>query len=176
MKKKAQLALISIALCPSLSFAFFCPTNFNQIDYGYTADQIIQQCGAPSKQETKKVEPNVPQEWSYYIPQTVATNAMKPEQGTLKTQMSFDSTGKVINISVNGLGVGSTTICGNQLIQLGDNSDRVKAACGTPSIVTKQDASLAASSQQPKEITEFTYATNPPVKFIFENGKLTQKQ
>lgn len=57
--KLHKIALMLLSLSPSISLAFFCPTNFNQIDIGYTTDQVIQLCGKPDKQETKEGENGV---------------------------------------------------------------------------------------------------------------------
>jgi hypothetical protein len=100
---------------------------------------------------------------------------MVAEQGTLKTSITFDKDGKAISIMVNGIGVGSSTICGNS-IQLGDTTDSVKTACGTPSFVNKQEASATPGSPGSTKVTEFTYEGNTTVKLIFQNGKLTDKQ
>lgn len=175
---RLHLTAVAIALTPSLSFAFFCPTNFSQIEFGNTMDQVIQICGKPDKQdETTRQNENVPQEWSYYVPQTVTSQALTPNtQGTLKTQMTFDAAGKVINISVNGIGVGSSQICGQRMVQLGDTRDSIKAACGDPSFINKQTMPTDGSAPPPDtKITTFIYNVNPPVKLIFENGLLKEK-
>lgn len=171
---KKLFFIASTLLAPSISFAFFCPNNFNQIEIGDSIQTVTKQCGKPDKEETTTVTKEGPQEWSYYIPQTVSTTAMSQEQGTLKTQITFDENNKAINISVNGIGVGSSTICGTP-INLGDSRDTVKSACGKPSFINKQQP---ATGQPPDEtkITEFTYNSNPPGKLIFENGKLKEKQ
>jgi hypothetical protein len=175
--KLNKLILLVLIFSPTLSYAFFCPTNFNQIDFGYTTDQVQQECGKPDKQETKDGDVPVPQEWSYFIPQTVALSANQNGQGTLKTTVTFDKSGKAINLSVNGLGVGASSICGKS-IQLGDTLDAVKSACGEPSFINKQanPTSPTGSEQPPKKITTFTYNTNPSVILTFENGKLTSKK
>jgi len=173
--KFKNISLISlIYIIPSLSFAFFCPTNFNQINFGDTVEQVKKQCGNPDKEETREVKKEGPQEWSYFVPQTVVTANMAKTQGTLKTQISFDKDGKAMNISVNGIGVGSTTICG-PAISLGATRDQVKSACGDPSYINKQQL---PSNNQPSDdkITEFTYNTTPPTKLIFENNKLTERK
>lgn len=165
-------------ICASLTnacFAFFCPSNFNQIDFGMTIDQVSQLCGKPAKQETKNQEQDGPQEWVYYIPQTVATDTTNTEQGTLKTSISFDKDGKAVNISVNGIGVGSSTICGGA-IALGQSRDDIKAACGEPSYINKSTNPSTTEKPKTTKITTFIYNTNPPVKLIFENDLLTNKQ
>lgn len=172
--KSRMMIIAGLIAIPSSCFAFFCPTNFAQIDFGNTTAEVTAICGKPDKEESKEVEPNVPQEWDYYIPSTVSTRGMQATTGTLKTQIAFDEKGNVINISVNGIGVGESTICGSS-IKLGDNKDAIKAACGDPVMINKQQTTGEASLRKIK-ITEFTYNTNPPVKLIFEDGKLKDKQ
>jgi hypothetical protein len=169
-----SLALISF---PAISFAFFCPSNFNQIDFGMTMDQVTEACGKPDKQtETKKENDNVPQEWNYYLKQAVSTgNRSQTMEGTLKTSFAFDENGKLMNMSVNGIGVGATDICGKSL-QLGATRDEVKAACGEAAFVNKQPPP-AGSGQQDTKIVEFLYSSaNPPVTLVFESGLLTSKK
>lgn len=178
MKQTAIFLLLFLAT-PIKSFAFFCPTNFNQIDFGATIDQVMTQCGKPDQQMTTEVKPEAkgPQEWDYYIAQTVSMNTVMQGQGTLKTSFTFDKDDKLINISVNGLGVGATTICGNN-VQLGDSRDMVKAACGTPTFVMKQskDENANAPAVMPDKMTQFNYNSTPPVKLIFKNGVLEKKE
>lgn len=157
---------------PCFSYAIFCPTNFSQISIGDTKEKILQQCGKPASEETKDQPLPVAQEWSYFIKEAVSTGGMSTTQGTLKTQFVFDSEGRAINISVNGIGVGSTTICGGKLIQLGDREETVKAACGEPVLRDKQESDPSKATK----VTTMTYDTQPPVTLIFENGKLKEKQ
>jgi hypothetical protein len=171
---KLSKTLVLFLISPSLSYAFFCPTNFNQIDFGNSTEQVQNQCGKPDKEEKKEQEPPVPQEWSYYIPQTVAMNSTQEAQGTLKTTVTFDKDDKAINISVNGLGVGETQICG-QAIQLGNSKQAVETACGKPSFISKQppvDGQPAAT----KKIVIYTYQSTPPQKLTFEDGILVSKE
>src|SRR3990167_5597759 len=125
--KLNKFLLLSLFM-PTISFAMFCPTNFNLIDIGDTIEKVDQACGPPDSKETKETDKNVPQEWSYYIPQTVGTGTSYQQEGTLKTTITFDDKGKAINISVNGIGVGASTICGKS-IQLGDTRESIQATC-----------------------------------------------
>lgn len=152
------------------AFAFFCPSNFNQIAEGDSIETVTQKCGKPDKQTTKEVKEEGPQQWNYYIPQTVTTAGLSPMQGTLKTEVSFDKNGKALNISVNGIGVGSSTICGT-VIQLGDTRDMVKKACGEPAFINQQNTTTT-NDTPPDKVTEFIYNTSPPAKLTFKNGKL----
>lgn len=163
---------------PATSYALFCPNNFNQINIGDSIDYVTQQCGAPSTQNTKDKPQEGPQEWSYFIPQTVSSDSLQQQQGTLKTSVTFDANDKAINISVNGIGVGSTTLC-NSPIQLGATREQVKAACGKPSFIDKQNGASDALGQPPPpdKITTFVYGSGTtPATLTFENGKLTEKK
>lgn len=158
---------------PSLSFGFFCPTNFSQINMGDSIDTVTKACGKPDAIDEREEKPLSPQEWNYYLTQPMGAPVNFPVQAapSQKTTFAFDANGIVVNITVSGLGAGSTSLCG-PLVQLGDNIDKVTAACGRPSFISTQDASL---SDQPKvKVTEFSYM-NPPSKLIFKDGKLTQK-
>lgn len=171
------IAAYSSLLLPQLTWAFFCPNNFKQIDFGQTPEQVIAQCGKPDKKTETTEQSEGAQEWSYFIPQRVSNNTFQPQQGTLRTQVTFDSQNKAVSISVNGLGVGASTICGGQ-IQLGDSRETVKNACGEPSFVNKQNANpnTLGATPPPKKVVQFIYNSNPPVTIIFVNGKLESRQ
>ncbi len=169
-----RLTVLFSAFIPTLSLAFFCPTNFSQIDFGATLAQVEQICGKPDKQESSTQKIEGPQEWNYYIKQTVSTTGgMTSMQGTLKTQVTFDADGKVLNLSVNGIGVGSTTLCG-KTIQLGSTKEEVKSACGQPAIINK--AQPAPGQPDEMKIVKYIYNSTPPVTLIFEDGILKDKQ
>lgn len=167
--------------CSTLSYAFFCPNNFKQINYGDTMDTVIKQCGQPDEQKSEEASQPVAQEWNYYmnqqqspfIPQNTLGNA---PQGTMKTTFTFDNTGKLINMSVNGVGVGASTICGPN-IQLGDSIDTVKAACGQATMVNKQNPADLGNQKPPdKKVTFFYKKTNPRATLTFVNGLLKESK
>jgi hypothetical protein len=166
--------LLILLLIPTLTQAFFCPSNFSQINMGDSLDKILQQCGKPATQVDSSKEVATAQEWDYYIPQSVQDNSGGQVTGTLKTSFTFDANGKAINISVNGIGVGSTTVCGNN-VQLGDSPETVKKACGEASFINKQQSSAGLGGGTPHiKVTELTYDSNPPVTLVFEGGVLVR--
>lgn len=145
---------------------------------GATVDEVLRQCGSPdSQKESKKINDNIPQEWSYYVPQTVSTNTFNQAQGTLKASVAFDNEGKAINISVNGIGVGSTSLCG-KYIKLGDTRDTIQSSCGEPAIVNRQTNNQTGQPRTGQEIKvlELMYSSTPPTILVFENGKLTERR
>lgn len=164
---KKSFITFSLLIFSAQTFAFFCPKGFNQIEIGYTIDQVIQQCGNPDSKNTEKTSVFQPQEWNYYV---------KPDPsqpGTLRMSVGFTGDQKVVNITVQGTSVVSTTICGNN-IQLGDSADSVKAACNKPAFINQ--------SQQPPggvsgpELTIFTYNGPPAMTLTFEGGKLKSRK
>jgi hypothetical protein len=176
--KTKSLILTTLLLTPTLSFAFFCPTNFAQINMGDSMEQVTAACGKPDTQDGKDAEDNTPQEWTYFAPQSKASES-RPIQigiGTMKVVMSFDETSKVMNITVNGMGVNTTTVCGKD-IKLGDTRDMVKSTCGDPKFVVKAETNAAGGPPQPaKKIITFIYNTSPPSKLTFEGGRLTGRE
>lgn len=165
-------------LFSSSSYAFVCPTNFSQVDFGDTLQQITDRCGKPDREESKEVEiDSGPQEWNYYIQQrpSVGVNSYLGAQGRIKVQFIFDTSGSLIDISMNGVSVGSTPICGNMLT-LGATRDQVKSTCGEASFINKQSTDGSSNPNAKKKITTYFYNTSPPVKLIFENGVLKEKQ
>jgi hypothetical protein len=173
---KRKLLTITFAILTSvyspISNAILCPTNFNQIDIGDSMAQVIAQCGEPNQKETQTIPGEGPQEWVYFIPQTVATTSTNQMQGTLRTSISFDASGQAINLTVNGIGVGASTICG-PTIQLGSTREAIKAACGNPNFVNKQVNSSTGIGAEPPptNLTTFIY-TQPPAHLLFKNGRL----
>lgn len=172
MKRISMLVLC--CLMASRGYALFCPGNFSQIELGDTLANVKAKCGDPAKQKTESIPPPTPQEWTYYIPQTVSAGMSTQQQGTLKVNISFDADGKALNINVNGIGVGASTICGNS-IQLGDKTDAVKSACGKPSFINQQPSDTK-SNQKNDEQTTYTYGGDRPATLIFKNGILSKVQ
>jgi len=173
--KKIQTVLMITTMLPSITFALFCPTNYNIINEGMSVDQVIIACGKPdSMTESIKKNDNIPQQWSYLIPQTVNMGGTsQTAQGTLQTSVTFDDKGKAVNISVNGIGVGSTTICGGSTVQLGDDKDKVKSACGNPAFINKS----STETEPDTKVTELKYNSgNPAMILVFENGKFVESK
>lgn len=175
---KKWIVILSI-IFPATSFAMFCPNNFNQIDIGYTIDQVTELCGKPDTEKKVKAPPstkNEPQEWNYYLNPTKGSNRLTPAPvGNLKTALAFDK-GKLVNISVNGTSLLTTTICG-AAISVGDDQDKVKSACGDPSFINLDSQSQARQAKLPEvETTTWTYSGSSDTQLIFENGKLKERK
>lgn len=170
MTRMLILVLVGAGLTPA--YALLCPGNFNHIAIGDTLAEVQAKCGQPTQKTSKLLPPPTPQEWTYFIPQTVSNGMSTAQQGTLKATITFDAAGKAINISVNGIGVGGSTICGNP-INLGDSLDSVKASCGKPSFINQQSSETNNSGQKKDEETTLIYGTTSPVSFTFKNGILT---
>lgn len=178
MKIKSIFFMLLCSSIPASStYAFFCPNGFNQISMGDSAAQVEQACGKPDKTETTDAPDTSPQEWNYYIKQPASPNLMIQSQqaeASLKATFAFDGQGKLINISVNGVGVSSASNCGSP-VSIGDTQKQVEAACGKAAFVSKQTPSGGQSADGPKQDV-WTYNSPKPTKLIFRNGALADMQ
>jgi hypothetical protein len=165
MVMKKFVMFFFLLMLSNQNFAMFCPNGFNQIEIGYTLQQVIQQCGYPASKKTMKESENQPQEWNYYV---------KPDPSqptTLKMSIAFDGNGKVVNITVNGTSLVNTTICG-AAIQVGDTTGAITTACGKPAFTNQGQQ----NNQSTIEITEVVYQTTPPVTLMFKAGVLKERK
>ena len=152
-------------------FAWVCPNNFNQIVAGDTIAQVESMCGKPSSQKTSEKEPNVPQEWTYYVAQAAQPGVAQSTVGSVKMTIAF-ANDKVVNITAQATSLSSTSLCG-PTISVGSNIETVRASCGEPSFIQKQQSTTGAKSL---EVTEYKYDTAPPNTLIFENGILKERK
>lgn len=180
MRLKAPLlAALTLALA-SPAFALMCPSNFNEISIGDSLASVKSACGTPAGEKTFDSVANTPQEWNYYVaPSGLNTGVSAGGQATLKTTVAF-ADGKVTNMSVNGVGVSNTAICGGT-IQIGDTEDAVKAACGKPQFINRgtgpQTGTAGASADAATKITELTYPSGGGMTtLVFENGIFKQRK
>ena len=157
------------------AFAFFCPRNFQLIQVGDSINTVRQKCGNPDQETTQQEQEPIPQEWSYFITQSVSTTGNDTAPGSVKVTMVFDTQGRAINLNVNGIGVGASNICGGA-IQLGDTMAMIKAHCGTPTFIFTSTSQGAAQQPPAHTITLFTYHSTPTVTLRFKDGLLTGKQ
>lgn len=188
MKRIFYSTMLAALLHSTSSYALFCPKNFNIINIGDSIESVELKCGKPSKVSKTEAPDSSPQQWGYYIPTTVNNSATQKTKGTIKTNFTFDKDGKAINISVNGIGVGSSSICGGN-ISLGSTREQVEKACGKPEFINKAEseskpstntASGPAASKNKEDdknkIIKYTYDSNPPVTLIFKKGRLSSSQ
>jgi hypothetical protein len=160
----------------SLSYAWVCPTNFNQIAAGDSIEQINVACGKPASEKKYQAGYRGPQQWQYFVTVNQPLNGSGAPAGATPTvQMSIAFVNqKAINITVQAQSVASTSICG-PTINVGDSDDSIKKNCGTPTFVQKQTANNGAS-EKTIEITEYKYNTTPPNTLVFENGILKSRK
>lgn len=165
--KIRRLVLLTSLFYASQSFAIFCPTNVNQIDVGNTLEQVTAQCGAPDKVKSSKTKGDQPQTWDYYV-------RMDPTlPGTLKMEINFVHN-KAVNMSVNGAGLTSTSICGGT-INFGDSMEQIKSVCGEPANVSVSNPPNAPEVKETENLIA-TYNGPPVTLLIFEDGKLKERK
>lgn len=172
-----KLLILVASLFATHAFAVMCPNNFNSVNVGDSVKLVEAACGAPVKTKVYSMEPNVPQEWSYYV--VVAP----PNPATVKMSVVFVNK-KVANITVNAMSLVSTTLCGSGqvsptlsnpgTINVGDDMDAVKSACGKPVFVNKGPQEEGAPNKI--EATELTYDGQPPNMMYFENDHFISRK
>lgn len=173
--------ILATTLCAALSMpvsshAFMCPSTFNQIEIGASVSEVETACGQPASKAEKDGPDNSPQTWTYYLPSPGKSNMMfSGSPGTLKTQISFDGSGNVMNILVNDVSVGDIDNCSG-LVSVGDSKESVESSCGKPGFIDKQDMGGGSTGQATNKVTEYTYNSNPPVVLVFSGGKLISKR
>jgi hypothetical protein len=125
-------------------------------------------CGAPSSQSSADSTADKPQEWTYYV------KAQPSDQSTLRMTVAFTS-GKVTNMSVNGIGLTNTQICGGNTVQVGDSEKSVKSLCGDPAFIAQSN--LPSAAKDTVKVTTLIYNTSAePISLIFNDGKLKSRQ
>ncbi len=178
-----KLCGLTLLLISAGAFAEFCPcpSSFNLIHIGDSLSRVTQVCCKPSAPpKIYKAEIPVPEKWTYNI--TPPANPGGATQGSVELLVTFDSTKKVTNITVNAQSL-TTTNCGKtpavsfdvsqpNAIKIGDTQETVKATCGDP--LFKQKGEPQGDSQSTPIMTELNYAGPPPVMLIFENGILKE--
>ncbi|MDR3477725.1 MAG: DUF2845 domain-containing protein [Gammaproteobacteria bacterium] len=166
MKINKRLIAIACCLFTTTSYAMLCPSNFKEIYIGDSLETVLAQCGAPASQTTSNAQPSKPQEWVYYI-------KMNPtDQLFVRTTVAVVED-KVANITVNGISLANTAICGGNNIQVGDTAKAVKSYCGDPAVVNETNAPPKPSSEI--KTTLFIYMSPNKTVLTFENGKLKSR-
>jgi hypothetical protein len=175
---KIRCLVLASALISSPAFAMLCPGNFNTINVGDTLESVIQQCGKPDSYKTYDSTADAPQEWNYYVqvPSQLYGTIGSSGQASLKTTVGF-AEGKVSNISVNGIGVSTTAICGGT-IQIGDTQDAVQKTCGKPQFInTGNGAQQGSQNNGPAaKMVDLTYTGGSGAIFVFKNNVLIQRK
>jgi uncharacterized protein YxeA len=173
--KKIIITLTLLSLTTAAS-AMFCPNNFNQINIGDTTEMVKKQCGNPKAEKKIAGEDNGPQVWNFYVhPQMnryTETRTNSGQEASVGLTIAMDQ-GKVVNMTVNGMSLATTTICGAP-VTVGDTSEKVKTACGNPKFVNKSNVQDEAN--KPKETVEYEYDSTPPATLVFMGGILQERR
>jgi hypothetical protein len=174
MRSKKIIFSSMACLLTTPALAMMCPGNFNEVNFGDSLDAVKQQCGVPMSETTSDSEAKVPQEWNYFVqvPSELGYQAVPGGEATIKATVGFNN-GVVTNMSVNGIGISSTTICNGNNVSVGDTQESVKKACGTPAFINKGNIDTPPKMK----ITDLTYMNgDTPVIFEFEDGVFKSKK
>ncbi len=168
------IIVLFLSLISALSYAWVCPNNFNQIAVGDSVEQVIAACGKPASETTSEAGYRGPQEWQFFVSIQKPLNnsgALPGANPSVRMSVAFVNN-KIINITVQGTSLASTSLCG-PTISVGDSDEVVKKNCGKPTFIQKQEGS---DNQKKIEIREFKYDTTPPNILVFENDILKDRK
>lgn len=176
-----------------VSYAMFCPTNFESINIGDSIDKVKMICGQPNSEQNSQGQSSS-EEWHYYVKSSAVSQATLPMIIVMQNN-------RVINITIDNLisnngqvcqafktgggdnkivqtfcqnidgpkSVANTQACG-QIIQVGDSSRTIESACGKPVMIK----SLSVP-QSEAGITVLKYVGPPRTTLVFENNRLKMR-
>lgn len=160
------LVCLALSLTINSCYAMFCPGNYNQININDSLEAVKQACGKPDTEKTQDIASNGPQEWVYFV-----KTGSQSDLTSLRMTVAFDKE-KAANITMNGVSLTTTQMCGSS-ISVGDDIKSVEKACGKPALINQANNSQAAKTK----LTELTYSSgNAPIILIFENDKLKERK
>ncbi|MDA8561977.1 DUF2845 domain-containing protein [Gammaproteobacteria bacterium] len=168
-----SIYVLLIFIMSSSTYAWICPTNFQQIAVGDSIEQVESACGDPASKKELDGGYQGPQEWQYFvtIKRPLNQSGVRADASpSVKMSIAFVDK-KAINITVQGTSVASTSLCG-PTISIGDKDKSVEKNCGKPVFIQKQGAEKENSVQ----ITEYKYNSSSPNILIFENGVLKERK
>jgi len=175
---KKTIALLACLSLSATASAMFCPKNFNQINIGDSIERVQEKCGKPDFEKKSKGEDDGPQLWTYFVsPRMKDYTQMRTNSSavaSVKMEVAFNL-GKVINMTVNGMSLATTTICGPS-ISIGDTIKSVKTACGKPTLPDDSKEDDRSDGKKLPKIMEYKYSSSPPVSLIFTDGILTERK
>jgi hypothetical protein len=179
------------------AFAMFCPKDLKLINVGDSIEDVKKQCGAPDSETNYPKTVLVPQEWDYFkkalptdtVNSKIAVN-IKDNQ-IINITLTTSSRKKLlcaeaiatnnqdaiqancINTAEEQINVSDTTICG-KIIQVGDSTDDLQAACGKPDFINHSELN---DKTEATIMTDLKYLTpTGAVTLVFEAGKLVQQK
>lgn len=170
---KQMHAFLFLVASSTTAYAWLCPNSFTEIQPGDTIERIEAVCGKPLSEKKTQGGYRGPQEWQYFVTITqplMGSGATSGSSPSVKMSVAFVEN-KVINITVQGTSLASTSICG-PTINVGDSDKSVEKNCGKPTFIQKQDD----DKSKPIEIMEYKYNTTPPNTLVFENGILKERK
>lgn len=187
MMLKYFLALTTVVFSTALfASSFYCPQRTGYINTGMTQDQVLAACGEPSSRQTggNVVAKQVPVKVLIYSNINQQPVSYEPALGTVYQMWNLPSgspavdlqvyiiDNRVSSITLNGSNTNAMSACPGAVFQVGDDMNKVFAACGAPSLINNTYINQAIPKDQNPEIWVYTLPYQPPVTLTFVNGQL----
>jgi hypothetical protein len=175
------LGLVLVILPVNLFAAnsMYCPQNHQYIQVGMTIEQVLAACGNPLSEEELK-EPlyqKVPVQQLIYNNQGTDTafyGVWNIPIGSGGAQLQIDlMNDKVKSIRLNGGDINAASLCEGINIQIGDSSNKVYNACGSPDVTNYTFVKQAIpTASKPKIWIYQPTPYQPTISLTFVDGRL----
>lgn len=176
-----------MTLLPITVFAndsVYCPQRQGYIRIGMSTIDVLQACGEPNQKSTNvKLELKVPMTQLIYT--TLNEGAVYPGLTSQYTMWSLPSgsqgtnlkvnivDNKVTSVDINGSSANGSTLCGGVSVQVGDDANKVYAACGSPSLVNNTYVTQPIPKEDKPEVWIYQAGQYQPViNLTFVKGTL----
>ncbi|MBA4695958.1 MAG: DUF2845 domain-containing protein [Legionella sp.] len=176
-------ALLIIVPLPAMAEdTIYCPQNHAYIRLGMTTNEVISACGQP----LKKQESNRPLMRKIPVLQLIynAQGSQNAFYGVWSLPVGVNSgvqlevevtNDKVSSVQLNGSSTQAITICGGNMIQIGDPVNKVYSYCGSPSLANNTYINQPIPSEEMPQIWTYQVdAYQPPYTLTFLNGHLQE--
>ncbi len=186
MKSVGIFILGSILSCTvNAAQSFYCPQKHAYINVGMTMGEVTSACGDPAykRRTNNPVVQKIPvtqlmyttlNPGSVYPGWTTVYNQWSLPSGSTGTSVQVDIiNNKITGIKINGSNTNAMTICSGVPVQIGDDSNSVYSACGTPSMVNQSYINKSVpESSQPEVWVYQLDQYQAPISLTFVNGAL----
>lgn len=175
-----------IGTAPLYAASFYCPQKMGYINTGMSQDQVLNACGEPNSRQTGNnvVAKQVPVKVLIYSSLNQQPVSYEPALGTLYQMWNLPTNAQNIDLQVNVIDnrVASITLnnsstnamsaCPGGVFQIGDDVNKVFAACGSPYLINNTYINQTISKDQKPELWTYTFPYQPSVTLTFVNGQL----
>jgi len=160
---------------------YYCPSRQGYVRVGDTYAQVVNKCGEPTAQQTKRVVASEEVPVQRYTFRAVQENDLGFGFASGRIRLAEPIivsvyNNKVVQISANNQPLQSTNYCGGMPIRVGDSIFTVQAACGEPRSVTEGTVKRNRGMAMQRTATYNFGRFQPGYVMVFQNDILVSIQ